>query len=344
MGHNQIIEIKGIEKSTKLLNRLCTSKAVILPNSVLSNRSWLPSKLISFKSQIQRLEIVSESLWRNNSIPSTNNGFMEVLEMAYSQHYPVVFSPDSIWLFICQNFSRHIENRLCLQSDLVIENKPKEKITVNVGIDPKFLKNNWKWVIEEILGRIRATANTKSFELIDSKFSTTNIEDATVFKLTALNYLEKYYDYGVEILCGIPEYILEGEVEDWEKIEFNAAKLLGDQFPNWAERLCPILAKFREAAQGEKDLEFWKSFFYKSDQPCYQHITYGYIKDFFPDQNYKTSGVIQTNFKTFNGQENRNIEIFSGFFGYTQNPNSLALKPKIGWSMIDPKLDDVESK
>jgi hypothetical protein len=50
------------------------------------------------------------------------------------------------------------------------------------------------------------------------RFSTTGRVEATVFQISLMEAMKNYFEYGVELACGIPEITLEGEEADYESI------------------------------------------------------------------------------------------------------------------------------
>ena len=58
------------------------------------------------------------------------NGLIEAIHRSYSDHYPLVLSPDHIWMCIVQGFAAHVNlnaEKLC---HMFVERKGKKKIVV----------------------------------------------------------------------------------------------------------------------------------------------------------------------------------------------------------------------
>ena len=83
-------------------------------------------------------------------------------------------------------------------------------------------------------------------------------------------------------MCGIPAFRLNGEASDWEAIDAAVANMKG-KFPlleRWLGTLGQVTRKLVAATNGEKDLDFWQSFFKLDNESGGPHVN-GWINAFF---------------------------------------------------------------
>lgn len=97
---------------------------------------------------------------------------------------------------------------------------------------------------------------------IMQNFSTTTHVDRTVYAISMMASLQKFFSFECCITCGLPSVTLEGEREDWVKLRESVERLgdFGEESVEWRELLRVVLGKFVECfdnpdAQSSKD--FW---------------------------------------------------------------------------------------
>jgi hypothetical protein len=80
-------------------------------------------------------------------------------------------------------------------------------------------------------------------EWVLPSFSTTTENDRIVGSVLLMGALQKYFSYGMTMLCGIPSVTLLGEVTDYEDILKRLDKLeeMGEEPIQFANLLRPIL-------------------------------------------------------------------------------------------------------
>ena len=78
-----------------------------------------------------------------------------------------------------------------------------------------------------------------------------------------MNSMQKYFDFTVWTLCGIPTITLLGERADWVKLVGKVNDLVGlvDEWSVWKRNLNEILNKFVEVYDREVDVEFWNNIY-----------------------------------------------------------------------------------
>jgi len=285
------------------------------------------------------------------------NMFVTTLNTAYDKHLPIQLSPDMIWLIICQGIANHLRLNPSDGPKNLLE-KDKTKITVRRDEFIKGSKNDWDGVIDEFSMTIKKLAGEELYNQIIQNFSTTGLVEKTAFGITLMDCASSYFDYGLTTMCGFPSIALEGTVEDWQSIYDNASQMKQYGLNWWWGQLQPVLQEFVNASKGQINPMFWLSLYKYEKQSGGPYIN-GYITSLFPYLNLKNNGTLFQNdfqvregwsgltisqfpdalsavdFKWLYYMSEFNMKFLSGFVGYTQDKNSLTIRPEIGWVVAE---------
>ncbi|XP_070532342.1 uncharacterized protein [Ptychodera flava] len=212
----------------------------------------------------------------------TLHALLKAVHLAYDRHYPLVLSPDMIWLCITQGLGIHInQNSDQLRSKFVTFSGKKE-ITVRRDDFVKGLATNpWPEVFDEFSQKIKDEIGEKNYELITPNFSTTGPMEKAVGDIALMDAMQSFLNYGFMTECGIPSITLEGTREDWMAIREKAIQLEQYDLKWWTDELLPILDQFVNAASGSVDKNFWSSIYKRDDSSGGPYIT-GWIITLFP--------------------------------------------------------------
>lgn len=293
-------------------------------------------------------------------VSGSDNRFLAAVHTAYSQHYPLVLTPDVIWMCIAQGFAQHVNLNAENLRHLFVEHEGKKKLTVRRD---DFVKgspsNRWPEVFNDFATQIRAAVGEKVFGALTPTFSTTGAVERAAAQLVVMDTFKEYFEYRVCTLCGIPEITLEGTVADWTALKEKALSLGEFDLTWWIDELVPVLDQFVKAASGRVDQEFWSSIYKLNNSSGGPYIS-GWIATFYPymvggEKNscmalWKCGslgpfeglttdsflpGLSSTPFVwDYLGAEYP-MNFYSGFMAVSQDPSSLALRPEIGWAVTD---------
>lgn len=283
--------------------------------------------------------------------------FVGAVALAYARHYPLVLSPDIVWLTITQGLARHIQ---CNAQELrhhFVSHQGKATITV---VRNDFVKgspdNPWPEVFSEFSTKVREHIGA-AHDLIVSDFSTTGPVERAASEIVLLDSMQSYFDLSFVSMCGIPSITLQGTVEDWESIATRAEALAKYDFDWWISPLLPILRQFANAAMGQVDTEFWQSMYQQPKVGSGREYITGWVVHLFPylwDEPKKMvrnpwvvntkrwGGPILEEFPTVPGRApfrwsylgtNFNMEFVGGLLGISQCEQTLAVRPEIGWAV-----------
>merc|ERR1719242_359212 len=192
-------------------------------------------------------------------------GFIDASLTAWSNHYPIRFKPEHIWLLILQGVAVHVDqNAEKLRRKYVNHNG---KMTLKVIRDDFVLgsdKNDWEGVIEEFVEQIDANTVKDTVPLFDCDFSGSTMMEKICTKVTIMDTCKNYFDFEFVALCGFPRITLDGTKQEWIRLKQKTSTLLKDKVDKefgskWGSALLPLLDRFIGAFDGEIDCLFWNS-------------------------------------------------------------------------------------
>ncbi len=299
---------------------------------------------------------------------------VQAIHLAFSEHRPLVLSPDGIWLTIVQGFGHHVHEHAEALRGRIVRHEGKKKLTVPAR---SLEADRWPDLIAQFSAQIRDNSDPVLHETLLCDFSTTTPGIRTAYEVALMDVYERYFEYLVMCVCGIPEITLEGTVDDWQRMRDRIEVLATYDLDWWISRLAPILEQFIAAAKGHPDREFWKAI-YKPEKAYATDIATGWITDLFPyigdppkrRRNHVLNvqrrdwllhdpskplvkhGVGLNSFPCglsralvgvqYPDNSKKEIDLMGGFFGVGQHPEDNALCPVISWAAVD--RDDQENK
>lgn len=340
-----------------------------IPHVTFSVDNVSPKRGLSREAQplgniLGKMKISGVEAFESN-VPSVNyesmNGFAGALNLAYSNHHPLILSPDDVWLAISQGLAIHVnENSEALRHHFV-SHEGKADIIVEM---PGFLKgspeNPWKDSLGTFSAEIAKHIGKKR-DLLVAAFTTTGRVEQAASEVVLMGAMKNYFEYYGSTCCGIPEVTLLGTVEDWRTIRRRAEMLTEFDLAWWTAQLLPVLDQFVNAAEGAPDPAFWRNLYKKSGGSGGPYIS-GAVNKFFPylkDYGGRFSlnpwmgrepGMMQgTNTDEFPAgltsvpwtwryyAQEFKMEFLGGFIGTSQDPDTFAVRPAQAWVVRDTK-------
>jgi hypothetical protein len=211
-------------------------------------------------------------------VGSRCHSLIEAVQIAFSQHRPLVLSPDCIWLTIAQGFSHHIrENAEALRSRLVRHHGEKELCETI----PNLSGESFQRAVAGFSAQIREASDPVLHETLICDFSTTTPDMRTASEVVLMDTYASYFRYRMHCLCGIPAIALTGSVADWQRMRERIEVLETFELEWWIARVRPILDEFIETIQGRPNREFWRAI-YKPKEAYVTEAVTGWIADLFP--------------------------------------------------------------
>lgn len=298
---------------------------------------------------------------------------IEAVHLAFSEHRPLVLSPDCIWLTIVQGFAYHVhENAEALRHRIVAHDEKMTLTVRTVSLD----ENHWPKMISQFSEQIRQNSDPVLHETLLCNFSTTTPKIRTAFEVALMDAYQRYFEYNMMCVCGIPTITLEGTPEDWQRIRDRIEVLATFDLERWTSRLTPILDRFVTTSMGSPDRAFWQAI-YKPKRFYFTDSATGWIADFFPylyqrfpkpqfrrnhildterqdwlpvDSNSRGASVALESFPSglssapvkiqfSDSRPSLDVDLMAGFFGVFQDPGDYSLSPQIAWAVVnrDPR-------
>ena len=279
---------------------------------------------------------------------------------------------------ILQGFSRHME--INKNSERIrykfVDFEGKKNISIETGIN-LFMASDEQWssVIKKLLNETFKNIKIAKpiLDKFNQKFYTSTKEAEVANNTTILSSFKKYFVYSLFGTCGIPEITIEGLIEDWKLLYEKIIELsnLDEEIDFWTDELKIIIKKIIEALETKRpDIDFFKNIVQNIDKSkeCEPDIINGWIIKFIPyDKDNKKCNFRSPNFNGLNVDQiptqivnlpfslkNMNkkgnvkkydAERYSGFFGVKQDGETLAIKPIIGYAIVEVKdKEKIEAK
>lgn len=299
---------------------------------------------------------------------------VSAIHMAFSEHRPLLLTPDAIWMTIAQGFAQHVNNNSEeLRQSLVVHSG---KLTLTARSEELSQSLHWSQLIEQWAYLIGEYVNPDIYSAMQCDFSTTTPTIRTASQVVMMDAFKQYFDYRAVCICGIPWISLQGTEADWRKIRERVAMIGEYNLSWWTKRLLTICDGFIRTIQGKPDIDFWQSIYKPQSAYGTEVITgwlgylFPYIKDnlteaytvknpmftntpitsFFGDIEHGVrpeslpGGLSQVCFtlKLQNDIEQQTeLELVAGFVGVCQNQENNCLYPEIGWVVRENKFSEI---
>jgi len=309
----------------------------------------------------QQLGAALEAFWPREGRFIGSGDFVGAIHMAYDHHYPLVISPDHLWLFLLQGFSIHVHTHAEELRESFVPHSGSEALNVRRDdFIPGNPDNAWQEVVAELFSQIKERAKGHFVESAAQPFSTTDVNEQTAFQIALLGIYGKYFSYNLHTMCGIPSIRLEGTVADWQDLRQRVDLFSGYGLEDWLAVLRPILDEFVQAASGNANREFWRSIYKDVHLGSGGPYLTGWIVKLMP---YIFSGgqmvlnpyldwqpgdsrkpmtlsqlprqILSVPFTWMLMEQSHQMHFYSGFMGIQQDPETLGLRPQIGWAIRD---------
>ncbi|MCI4671924.1 MAG: DUF4419 domain-containing protein [Bacteroidia bacterium] len=294
------------------------------------------------------------------------HNFLGTIRQAWQDHRPIVISPDMIWLLICQAWTLEISHHSEKYRNSVLKYPaiPVAQIDISVVGGTSDMFDNMFSKLEE---GIRKAVHAEWVDTLSNDFSTTGPIEKTAGLITMMSSFSSYLEYTARIVaCGIPSIELLGHAEDWQKLLDKTEFLAQQQGEGWVQDILPLVKSIQASAAGDIDLDFWRSIFKtyeidsKGKRSVYTDREFidGWITHFFPFDRFgelrreKRISIrrltrlpaeishVPITVKRFDShgvfQKEEVMYLMAGFMGASQDHETKALKPVIGW-LLSPE-------
>ena len=311
---------------------------------------------------------------KSGSYKPIPNALIAAVHEAFSNHYPLILTPDSIWLCIAQGLAQHINSNAEKLRHHFVSHEGKETLTVKRSDFVKGSpKNAWPEVFDQFSQEIKKHVGDETHDLLTPNFTTTGAVERAAAQVVMMDCFKQYFCYQLVCICGIPEITLTGTVDDWKLLREKVLRLATYDLDWWIDALKPVLDQFVAAASGVVDKPFWSSI-YKLKR-AYGHFNInGWIVTLFPYLQVGRDGTMKKNthlnqwhddefsghlssasfppgvvsvpfkWKDLPSDTTYDMRFFAGFMAATQNQHTLAIQAEIGWAVADDREVDGAQK
>ena len=210
---------------------------------------------------------------------SNDNSLIQTIHLAFSQHYPLLLTPDCIWLTIAQGFANHVN---CHAEDLrqrFVAHTAKQ--TLEIEVDGLSGHAAWTHAIGLWAQLLNAALPANLAQTLQCDFSTTTAISRTASQIVLMQGFEHYFDYSAVCICGIPNITLLGMPADWRSLAERVQRLAEYDLVWWTERLAPICEGLILTSEGQPPHSFWQQLYKPYDQYGGEVVT-GWVADLFP--------------------------------------------------------------
>jgi len=177
---------------------------------------------------------------------------------AYNNHLDLTLGPDDVWITIMTSLSRYIIANAEKLRHLFVSHEGQVELKAYGG--GNIFSANYDDLISQISDQIDKNTKGELRDWAECGFSTTTPLQKIVSKVTLMGAMQKYFSYGMYLMCGLPKVTLKGTVEDWNSIlaRINKMGALEDAtIQEWSKVLSFVMQNFVDAFQGRVDVDFW---------------------------------------------------------------------------------------
>ncbi len=234
----------------------------------------------AFEKQLSReVQFFPDELKQETIVPGWGNCLVATIHTCFDEHRPLSFTPDVIWLAICQGVSIHInQNFEELESHIFKADKP-DKIRVRNDDLPNG-SVHWVDLLHAFSDSTTKYVNADYYSFFVPEFSTTTNIELTSYEITLLEGFSQAFQYFGDSGCGISYITLQGTREDWEMIYTRIEKIDELGMTEWAEELRKLIRKFTDVYDGNIDLNFWQDIYKDHDEYGGSYVSGWFIKLF----------------------------------------------------------------
>jgi hypothetical protein len=293
------------------------------------------------------------------------NGLLRAAHAAYDRHFPLVLSPDDVWLAIVQGFANHVNAHAERLRGRFVAHEGQKVLSVRRdGFVKGRADNDWPGVFAEFSAQIASHVGEARRRMVVADFSTTTAASRAASEIVLMDAMKAYFGYEVRTCCGIPEITLLGTRDDWRDVGHRAGALGEFDASDWIGAVSDVLDHFVRAYAGDADPKFWQRL-YKPQGGSGGPFVTGWINVLFPYlPSYQTRANTERNelarcrdwsARTHDGPnagdfpsgfssvpfvwdyygDKLDMSLFGGFAGVSQDLASGALRPVIGWGIAD---------
>lgn len=225
--------------------------------------------MVKYHPVFKKLDIVKVHVSLDPKVDAKDgipiHGFLHATHNAFANHQSLEIRPDDIWLLVLQAITSIEEGTGFLGKAFKFPKKKKTLLVTGMDKSPsKMGEKDWTEVFLEFRKQIQAGTPKELHNLVKMKFSTTTTDDHVTFAISLMGMMKNYFKYQMDTLCGIPNILIRGKEEDYQKIvavleTLGNSKALDIKW--WTDAVVGMVDQFVHAFQEDIDPNFWSSIY-----------------------------------------------------------------------------------
>lgn len=189
---------------------------------------------------------------------------VQAVHSAYSDHLPLIISPDMIWYVIASGVAAHINKNAEQLRSKFVEHQGKKEINIRRDDFRLNSPNPWNEVIDDFATKIGELTKNDVADIMQANFTTTTKDSRVISQIVLMDAMQKYFDFKMTTMCGVPEIRVSGSKDDWINVKGKTKKIIGiiPELQKWADNgLMNILDHFVDVFDDKVDKEFWNEIY-----------------------------------------------------------------------------------
>ena len=281
---------------------------------------------------------------------------------AYFNHCPIKVSPNVIWQLILNNFSKYVNDNSERLREKFVDFEGKKNLTC-IGIGK--LEDADKYtddIIKEYCNQISQNIGKELIDILTPNYSTSTKESIISGQVSIMSTFKNYFNYNLLMMsCGIPYIILEGNLNDWEKILVKLKFL--SKYGFYISKMEKDIIEIINTKKGNININFWRKIIMETKENISESngcsislkkveksfIT-GWILDFYNEDKIKKEDIkdlieeiveVPINIIEVETQKTKTGIIYAGIRDLKQDPNNFEVEPVVDYSFsLNGKYDE----
>ena len=281
---------------------------------------------------------------------------------AYFNHCPIKVSPNVIWQLILNNFSKYVNDNSERLREKFVDFEGKKNLTcIKIGK----LEDADKYtddIIKEYCNQISQNIGKELIDVLTPNYSTSTKESIISGQVSIMSTFKNYFIYDLLMIsCGIPYIILEGNLNDWEKILVKLKFL--SKYGFYISKMEKDIIEIINTKKGNININFWRKIIMETKENISESngcsislkkveksfIT-GWILDFYNEDKIKKEDIkdlieeiveVPINITEVETQKTKTGIIYAGIRDLKQDPNNFEVEPVVDYSFsLNGKYDE----
>lgn len=216
--------------------------------------------------------------------------FLETIEIAYSNHFPLKLSPSHFLLMISQGLATHINQNAEELRKYLVNYEGKKKLLVSMNDYNYGQPYDWTKIFDTFTELIKTDVNPEIYSVVKDEFSCSTPLTKACADVALMDCMKSFCEYyGSACCCGIKRVTLDGTPDDWKVLRDKVYKLNSLNGSDdklklkwWLDALIPVVEKICNAGINHVvDPDFWSRIYNFQSGSGFAFAS-GWICVFFP--------------------------------------------------------------